>query len=737
MIVCQRGCDDHDALLDSLSIAKDCDEAAQKLTCESPSPKVAEFCPVRCRSSECAIRCSRDEWPTADGRRCHELIQDYGYNCLTAMQAGADCHCTCGNQYAIKFTAGSFDKRDDITYHIETQYGMTVPIEITGTSLGISAESRIKVVREGANCHLEDLIPARGIKCERPTAGSIEPQSCTTKPEARTPFYQRWKASFYQCGRFQLCHCNAQCDENNNWREVGFIDVSPPANIEQMYLSTDPGLQTCLEGVTWATEEGTSYSYRGYGPTPETSNVVTEFAFHGGFYPEEEVFTNLQESIRAYFHIPKSKYSSRITDEGFRRTRRLTDTSSPTTTDGGPTTSTTSTTTTTTTLEPKWMNTSMLVHVRTMNEAKQWKEANGLSCLAYGMGRYLTVDPVLFHLRKEHISAPFNRTYEVDGQAKWGIEVTATLPIVLTGVTTNGERINVHENKIEEMEQNFRRLHTHQENKDKVLAELRKACVDLDVPIYPIAVLPGYDADPTPRPTPPPTEFTWAPTPAPEVAEIGCADDPGEFPSEMRKQQLGFKTCHQVITFLDWEDACGPNAHLRPSMEKVCRESCGLCPQSTVEPIVVVVETSGVVSPLPLPGNIVKMSANIECESKEQRQRMEAGMRELNRDPRRYIRGLMKKFQQEKINDVPAQIWITIAYGPQVIFPPPPEPEEEEGYGWFTILAVVLAITLVGGLARAIVRKRREMRNAGKNRKYNAPSSPTPATKEAWRGDSP
>merc|ERR1719183_3153157 len=121
------------------------------------------------------------------------------------------------------------------------------------------------------------------------------------------------------------------------------------------------------------------------------------------------------------------------------------------------------------------------------------------------------VDPVLFHLRKEHISAPFNRTYEVDGQAKWGIEVTATLPIVLTGVTTHGERINVHENKIEEMEQNFRRLHTHQENKDRIVTELRRSCEDLKVPIYTIAVLPGYPADPTPRPTPPPTEFTFAP----------------------------------------------------------------------------------------------------------------------------------------------------------------------------------------------------------------------------------
>jgi hypothetical protein len=743
MIICQRGCDDHDDLLDSLSIAKNCDDAAEKLTCTSPSPKIAEFCPVRCRSKECSVRCSRDEAPIYDGRRCYELIQDYGYNCLTAMQAGADCHCTCGNQYAVKFSAGSFDKREDVVYHLKAEYGEMIPIQITGTNLGISAESRIKVVHEGANCHLEDMIPARGIECKRPVANSIMPQSCTTRPEARTPFYQRWRAAFLQCGRFQICHCNSQCDEKNNWKEVGFIDVAPPKNVEQMYLTTDPGLQTCLEGVTWAMQTSTRYVYPGYGATPESSNVVTEFAFHGGFYPEDEVLGTLQLSIQAYFKVSTSKYSSSITDDGFRRLQPSLD--SRVLTDAGATTTTAAPTPTPTpqpTLDPKdwkWLNTSLLIHVRTFAEAETWKEPTGLECLNFGVGRYLTVDPSLFYTTKESITKhPYNRTYTAGGKQAWGIEVKAEIPIILTGVTTGGVPIDVHQNKFEVMEYNLKQLHTRQENKDRIIEELRKSCDDFGVAIYVTNVLPGFPADPTPRPTPPPTEFTWAPTPAP-YEDVGCADDPGQFPAEMRKESLGFKTCKQVITFLQWEDACGERAHLRPTMEKVCRESCGLCPTSTAEPIVVIVpKGDGVVSPLPLPGNIIKMSTNIECVSKEQRERMIAGIRELDRDPRKYIRGLITKLQKDKINDVPAQIWISVVSGPEVIFPVEEVPEEE-GFSWFTFAAVFIAVILAGGLAVAFIRKRREAKK-GKKRgtKYkDAPASPEATTKEAWKSESP
>jgi hypothetical protein len=177
-------------------------------------------------------------------------------------------------------------------------------------------------------------------------------------------------------------------------------------------------------------------------------------------------------------------------------------------------------------------------------------------------------------------------------------------------------------------------------------------------------------------------------------------------------------------------------------MERVCRESCGLCPSTTVEPVVVVRDSGPeVVSPLPLPGNIIKMSANIECVSKEQRERMVAGIKELARDPRRYIRGLKAKLEKDKINDVPGQIWITIASGPNVLYPPPPEPEGEEGYSWFTIAALLVAMLLAVGCAAVIVRKRRQWKVFSKFGKYKAaskaPASPLPESKEAWKGESP
>jgi hypothetical protein len=120
---------------------------------------------------------------------------------------------------------------------------------------------------------------------------------------------------------------------------------------------------------------------------------------------------------------------------------------------------------------------------------------------------------------------------------------------------------------------------------------------------------------------------------------------------------------------------------------------------------------------------------------------MLAGIEELSRDPRRYIRGLIKKLEADKINDVPEKIWITVAAGPEVIYPPPPEPEDDGSYGWFTIVAVLLAIILVGGCVAAIVRKRRELKSIGKKvngSKYkDSPSSPPPASKEAWNSESP
>jgi hypothetical protein len=288
--------------------------------------------------------------------------------------------------------------------------------------------------------------------------------------------------------------------------------------------------------------------------------------------------------------------------------------------------------------------------------------------------------------------------------------------------------------KLLEVEQNFRRLHTHKENRDRMLTALREKCQS--VPIYATYVTPNFPADPTPRPTAPPTpKPTFSPTPAPPP-ELGCADDPGEFPNEMRKQNLAMTSCKQVITFQGWNEACGDYAHLRVSMEKVCRESCGLCPSTTVEPVVVVVKGDGVISPLPLPGNIIKMSVNVDCESKEQRERMVAGINELNRDPRRYIRGLIEKLEKDKINDVPAQVWISVVSGPEVIYPAPPEPEDD-GNSWYLYAALAVAIVLVGALAAVIVRKRRARKtDAGRKYSSSSPSNKAPESKEAWKSES-
>jgi hypothetical protein len=67
---------------------------------------------------------------------------------------------------------------------------------------------------------------------------------------------------------------------------------------------------------------------------------------------------------------------------------------------------------------------------------------------------------------------------------------------------------------------------------------------------------------------------------------------------------------------------------------------------------------------------------------------------------------------------------------------------EEEGYSWFFIATVVLALLFVGALAAAAVRKLRQRKAAGKKggkykNGHGSPSSPTPASKEAWKGESP
>lgn len=327
MAVCTRACANHDDLLSArdwetgdhgdnkqMTRVRTCEEGMQEFTCKGQNPKMSEFCPVSCPSSnECRMRCERDEIRGWNGLTCYDYVHRDGYTCEDAIRIGMDCHCTCGNVYGAKERYGPFDifdkhpiTKEKLIFEREVISGNVFTLDVTGKGLSEDAQGRIKIIGHDDHCGTSNLAKGvSGIECEQPPGASVdEGYFCKTKPGLNTIFQHRWtEVSIGACGTFRLCHCNTNCGESTNWRNLGSIVSKPPARSANE-IGVERGLPGCSDFWIEETTTPSSAEYERAVMHEKPVAVETTLAFYGGLDgTQDEVLRAIKLALATYLQF--------------------------------------------------------------------------------------------------------------------------------------------------------------------------------------------------------------------------------------------------------------------------------------------------------------------------------------------------------------------------------------------------------------------------------------------------
>lgn len=273
---CLRPCQDHNSMLQTeLKTIKNmaqhidtCEQAAAYYGCTNKwGAQILELCPQTCRTGECAWRCGREELPTPGGQQCWQLVERTvdQYTCARAISEGMDCHCKCASAYLALSRAGGGAFRIDMAFGPQnepTAFNLTAvakksfDVSLSGQAMNDDQVTnawgpRMKLIVKGQDCQYARLIDGMsGLECLAPPAGSSSASTasmCTTPPSTFSPYLHRWTGiTINQCGEFEVCHCNKQCDLTKSWMKAGSITVAPPVEVGQVSKAL-PGCQPVVK----------------------------------------------------------------------------------------------------------------------------------------------------------------------------------------------------------------------------------------------------------------------------------------------------------------------------------------------------------------------------------------------------------------------------------------------------------------------------------------------------------
>jgi len=309
---CKRSCLDHEDKLNYLYSVKECSTAIAKFGCRGSWHQIDHFCPVSCGSMECSWRCGRDEEPNILGRRCYERVEEDGLSCLDAIREGQDCNCKCAHYY--KQLSGTYTRPNGGAFQVIDKIGTEAvglrasaiagrefTLDFTGEGMrdadvGNVDGPRMKVIQQGGICSDSPLpLNLTGLVCVVPQGSNLlAAVVCTTPPNRATQFLHRWRAiTLNECGDYQLCHCNGNCDIGTNWKRAGELEVRPVMNWGTM---SQP-LPGCAAYLPTLAPEGTAAEYN---ETYQAAQVRAYFSISGGLIPWPNVLRAVRSALAGF-----------------------------------------------------------------------------------------------------------------------------------------------------------------------------------------------------------------------------------------------------------------------------------------------------------------------------------------------------------------------------------------------------------------------------------------------------
>lgn len=319
-LACLRSCNDHNEMLSSIGYDQTCSEIIGRFGCQSDTLaiNIPEFCPVSCRSPECAYRCDRSwqeggEVPNLQQQRCWTQIEG-GLPCLDAIKLGQDCHCKCASEYVRMGSIrgrkpGALSISDqldgkDLSLNLEAIVGRTITLDFTGERMRSEEPAhaqgpRLKIIPDDQICSTAALaFNITGLSCEQPPgADALGGYICTTPPTLATPFLHRWGGiEMNACGRFLLCHCNELCDIKSNWVRAGYLEIKPKLTVGSMSAPL-PGCAAYLPTLPPKQVD------TGNGEILQKTLITSYISIDGGLRPLPETLMAVARSFASYTSV--------------------------------------------------------------------------------------------------------------------------------------------------------------------------------------------------------------------------------------------------------------------------------------------------------------------------------------------------------------------------------------------------------------------------------------------------
>eukprot|EP00392_Amoebophrya_sp_AT5.2_P011405 g11482.t1 len=253
-ISCLRGCEDHDCCIPSRLQCSNCAQCYTMYQCNNADRNgayVRKYCPVTCgrkgKSQECPTRCGRDELGGKGTgmalKQCWEFIINEGKTCDEMVKQGYDCHCSCGDHYAMHSLTHSFPSASSRTvakvsfFEGEQYAGNNMGLNVTfaagvlfrlqTTGVGLSAATG------GQTAKLRVLqFATTNMGCQEPVAPFLTGLDDSKTPFVASTFYNAFdNIKIEHCGTYKVCHCNGGCLVASEWVHIGTLRIVPPPGV--------------------------------------------------------------------------------------------------------------------------------------------------------------------------------------------------------------------------------------------------------------------------------------------------------------------------------------------------------------------------------------------------------------------------------------------------------------------------------------------------------------------------